>query len=277
MLTIQRKISKYNYSSRNGSPIQYIVLHYTGNSSDSALANANYFNSCDRGASAHYFVDNNSIYQVVEDNNASWAVGGGTVLTASNRNSISIEMCTSGNYVVSQQTEDNAIDLVKYLMNKYNIDINHIVRHYDCNTIHKVCPNWSDNSWARWYSFKDKILNKDYVKGTWKLSNNGKWWFENLDKTYPKDCWYKLPKGNNNLTLAWFLFDTEGYMKTMWQSDNCLWYQLTENGDMQSNTWYYDKKICKWYWLKNDGSMACNETLYINGKECSFNDKGEWI
>lgn len=277
MLEIKKMISNYNYSSRNGNSIQYIVLHYTGNSSDSALANANYFNSCDRGASAHYFVDNNSIYQVVEDNNASWAVGGGTVLTASNRNSISIEMCTSGNYIVSQQTEDNAIDLVKYLMNKYNIAIDNIVRHYDCNTIHKVCPNWSDNSWVRWYAFKDKILNKDFVKGTWKLSNSGKWWFENSDKTYPKDCWCKLPKGNNDLTLAWFLFDTEGYMKTMWQSDNGLWYQLTENGNMQSNTWYYDKKLCNWYWLKNDGSMAKSETLYINGKECSFNDKGEWI
>ena len=41
----------YSYESRN---IKYIVMHYTGNSSDTAKANANYFHSGSRGASAHY-------------------------------------------------------------------------------------------------------------------------------------------------------------------------------------------------------------------------------
>ena len=37
MLPIQRKISSYNYSTRNGNSVKYIVLHYTGNKGDTAI------------------------------------------------------------------------------------------------------------------------------------------------------------------------------------------------------------------------------------------------
>lgn len=247
MLPIKRKISNYNYSSRNGQLIKYIVLHYTGNSSDSALANANYFNTCDRNASAHYFVDDNFIYQVVEDSNASWAVGGGIVLTASNKNSISIEMCTSGNYKVSTTTENNAIELVKYLMKKYDIDINHVVRHYDCNTIHKICPNWSDDNWARWINFKKKLSESTKYKIAWNKDSNG--WFYSIDGTnYYKDCWQKI--------------DGE-------------WYSFNSNGYARQSVWLKDKG--KWYWLKEDCSMACNEWLEINNKWYRFNSEGAML
>lgn len=156
MLGITKEISKYNYSSRKGNSIKYIVLHYTGNASDSAKGNSNYFNAADRNASAHYFVDNNSIYQVIEESNAAWSVGDGYgKYGITNYNSINIEMCTSGNYNVSEETENNAIDLVKSLMAKYNIDVDHVVRHYDASR--KACPNWSANNWSRWSNFKNKL------------------------------------------------------------------------------------------------------------------------
>ena len=157
MLPITRKISKYNFSSRKGNSIKYIVLHYTGNKQDSALGNANYFNGGDRNASAHYFVDNNSIYQVVEESNAAWSVGDGYGRYGiTNYNSINIEMCTSGNYNVSDQTENNVVELVKTLMAKYGVSIDRVVRHYDASR--KVCPNWSDNNWSRWSNFKSKLV-----------------------------------------------------------------------------------------------------------------------
>lgn len=156
MLGITRRISRYNYSSRKGNSIKYIVLHYTGNKQDSAEGNANYFNGGDRNASAHYFVDNYSIYQVVEESNAAWSVGDGYgKYGITNYNSINVEMCTSGNYNVSEETENNAIDLVKSLMSKYNIDVDHVKRHYDASR--KMCPNWSDNNWSRWSNFKNKL------------------------------------------------------------------------------------------------------------------------
>ena len=43
MLPIQKKISSYNYSSRQGNAILYIVLHYTGNKGDTAKNNVDYF------------------------------------------------------------------------------------------------------------------------------------------------------------------------------------------------------------------------------------------
>ena len=156
MLTIQRKISPYNFSSRNGNVIKYIVLHYTANKGDTAKNNVDYFYNGDRQASAHYFVDDTSIWQSVEDSNAAWSVGDGNgVYGITNQNSISIEMCCNLSGIVSSTTESNAIELVKYLQGKYNISNSNVVRHYDASR--KICPNWSDNNWSRWTEFKNKL------------------------------------------------------------------------------------------------------------------------
>lgn len=260
MLPIQRKISKYNYSSRNGQSIKYVVLHYTGNSSDSALANANYFNACDRGASAHYFVDDNSIYQVVEDNNSSWAVGGGTILTASNKNSISIEMCTSGNFQVSEKTETNTTELVKYLMKKYNIDIEHVVRHYDCNTIHKVCPNWADKNWERWISFKKKLSQSTKYTIGWNQDTKG-YWYSTDGNNYHTNCWQKI---NNK----WYSFNVSGYARqSVWLQDKGYWYWLKDDCSMACNEWIEEKN--KWYRFNTEGAMLSSRWYQ--------NDKKEWF
>ena len=123
MLPIQRKISSFNYSSRNGNSVKYIVLHYTGNKGDTAKNNVDYFYGGNRGASAHYFVDDNSIYQSVEEYNSAWSVGDGHgIYGINNQNSISIEMCCNSSGVITEKTEANALELVKYLMSKYNIE-----------------------------------------------------------------------------------------------------------------------------------------------------------
>ena len=156
-IAIQRKISSFNYSTRNGNRVKYIVLHYTGNKGDTAKNNVDYFYGGNRGASAHYFVDDNSIWQSVEEYNSAWSVGDGKgVYGISNRNSISIEMCCNSSGVITEKTENNALELVKYLMTKYNISISNVVRHYDASR--KICPNWSANNWSRWNSFKNKLL-----------------------------------------------------------------------------------------------------------------------
>lgn len=153
----------YYGSKRNTSKIKYIVLHYTGNDKDTALANAKYFHtSINRQASAHYFVDETSVYQSVQDNYVAWSVGGGIMSShhplykiCTNSNSISIEMCTSGNSEISETTENNAIELVKYLMKKYGIDANNVIRHYDVNG--KSCPSTSFRTGDRWSKFIAKL------------------------------------------------------------------------------------------------------------------------
>ena len=63
-----------NYSLGNSGRL-YIVMHYTGNLTDTAKNNANYFRDADRGASAHLFVDESDVYEVVSLNDTAWAVG----------------------------------------------------------------------------------------------------------------------------------------------------------------------------------------------------------
>lgn len=141
---------KSNYgATRTKDKIKYIVLHYTGNATDTAHANAKYFQAANRKASAHYFVDSNSIWQSVRDLSVAWSVGGskyndcrqtgGGMLygECSNTNSISVELCsTNGKF--ADATLQNAARLVKELMKRYNIPLANIVRHFDVTGKH--CP-----------------------------------------------------------------------------------------------------------------------------------------
>lgn len=161
----------YSYSSRN---VKYIVMHYTGNSSDTAKANANYFSGGSRGASAHYFVDENSCYQSVALHNAAWAVGGTNVYKHAdcrNLNSISIEMCCSGNYIVSDTTITNAAYLCAALCKYVGISANevdtYVLRHYD--VWNKSCPaQWASAGSAGWTAFKEKV--KSILNGSEELT-----------------------------------------------------------------------------------------------------------
>ena len=150
-----------NYSKGN-SGRKYIVIHYTGNASDSAKGNANYFKSANRGSSAHYFVDTSSIYEVVSPSNTAWAVGrnyGSNNLFGKcmNSNSISIELC-SQNSTIPEATISKAVELTKALMAKYGIDANHVVRHYDVCS--KRCPGWTGwlpGNESKWNNFKSRL------------------------------------------------------------------------------------------------------------------------
>lgn len=76
-MEIIKKIIKYNYSSRKDTKIKYIVIHDTGNKSRGANAENHfkYFNGGNRNASAHYFVDETQVLQLVEDSDSAWHVG----------------------------------------------------------------------------------------------------------------------------------------------------------------------------------------------------------
>jgi len=136
--------------------IKYIVIHDTGNTTDSDEANANYFVSGTRNASAHYFVDDGSITQVVKDTDGAFHCGDGHgKYGITNRNSLSIEMCRV-NGTVTAKTEANTIELVKVKMAQYKVSVSNVVRHYDASR--KNCPSsFSANNWARWWEFKKKL------------------------------------------------------------------------------------------------------------------------
>lgn len=159
MLAITRQISSYNYSA--GNDIKYIVLHDTGNYKDTDEDNATFFCGGDRQSSAHYFIDEDSITQLVEDYNAAWHCGDGHgSYGITNHNSIGIEMCNSGG-CIAEATINNTTDLVRSLMQKYNITLDRVVRHYDASR--KACPyNMSANSWSKWHEFKSRLVSNNY-------------------------------------------------------------------------------------------------------------------
>lgn len=144
------------------SDIKYIVIHYTANDGDTDENNGKYFANNVTKSSAHYFVDDDSITQSVPDNYVGYSVGGNRYSnykqtggakfykTCTNSNSISIELCDdvkNGIIYPSAKTIENALDLTKMLMQKYNIPVDRVIRHFDVNG--KPCPAYWTNE-AKW-------------------------------------------------------------------------------------------------------------------------------
>lgn len=131
-------LTKRNFTATQNKKNEWIVIHYTANDGDTAKANCIYFNSVYRGASANYFVDENSVWQCVEDTATAWHVGStkGYKNGCRNYNSIGVELCSrrdpiTGRYYFKDETIKNAQELVKELMKRWNIDIEHVCRHFD--------------------------------------------------------------------------------------------------------------------------------------------------
>lgn len=176
-------VAKYGYQNivtRQGS-IKYIVIHYTAGATSkkgTALANAVYYGERFRGASADFFVDDETIVQyngnpqrqntwAVGDNKKASKAGGRLNGICKNANSISIEMCSyndtgkataypnDGHWHITQKVYDKTVQLTRWLMEEYGIDADHVVRHYDVTG--KLCPGivgWNEDSgdvsaWAR--------------------------------------------------------------------------------------------------------------------------------
>ncbi len=154
-MKIKKELIKYNFQA-GGNAIKYVVLHDTGNKTDSDEANAKYF-STERKSSAHYFVDGDSITQIINDYDRAWHVGDGKgMFGIKNNNSIGVEMCRVNNKI-TKEIEDNTLELVVSLMKKYNLHPDYLVRHYDASR--KNCPSaFADNDWERWKSFKEKVV-----------------------------------------------------------------------------------------------------------------------
>lgn len=154
-----------NYTNKTSRDVTYITIHYTGNAKDSALNNCKYFQISGRNASAHFFCDDSNIYQSVELRNTAWHCGCSTGYknNCRNTNSFGIEMCTSGNYLVSEKTQINAAYLCAYLCKMIGVTTNsvdtYVVRHYDVVKTNKKCPAQFVSDEAQWTRFKTWVKN----------------------------------------------------------------------------------------------------------------------
>lgn len=168
---IIKNITNRNRTIANNRKIEYIVIHYVGAVS-SAKANSNYFKSTYRGASAHYFVDESSIYQVVEEKDVAWHCGASYYkhLKCRNSNSIGIEMCcfnNNGKIDISENVVNRTIELTKELMRKYNIPVQNVLRHYDVTG--KSCPAPFVTNGSRWTNFVSRLNANNTVSAKYKV------------------------------------------------------------------------------------------------------------
>ena len=148
---------RYNVSRKTGRAVKYIVVHYTGTSA-SAENNCKYFGTGNRNASADYFINKNgSVFQFNADthNYYSWHCGGGSSYGPMNNNSIGIEVVSAGEDFSVEQI--NALtELIAMLRKEFGISADNVVRHYDCNSIRKLCPYPYINA-QKWADLKKRI------------------------------------------------------------------------------------------------------------------------
>jgi N-acetylmuramoyl-L-alanine amidase CwlA len=207
MLPIVKQQIRYNITKYNRK-IEWLVVHYTANYSKGAdaLTHFKYFNGSDRNASADFFVDDHEILQVNDyRSNYTWHCGDGKgKYGITNRNSIGIEMCVNSDGDFNK-TLQNTIELVRYLMKELNIDINHVVRHYDASR--KLCPLMFCGNAEKdkaWVEFKNKLKGIKMIED-WKVKlfeecmANGiitdTSWREKMDE--PIQTWAVLAMLNN--------------------------------------------------------------------------------
>ena len=144
--------------------VKYIAVHYTGGTTSkkgAALSTKKVFLEPKRRASADFIVDDEEIIRVNPDLNNCycWGVGdkkniysgGGRYYgIATNKNTVSIEICSNlkkgfsptipnhEGWYFTEAALANATKLIRYLLEKFDLPKYAVIRHYDVSG--KICP-----------------------------------------------------------------------------------------------------------------------------------------
>lgn len=144
-----------------------LVAHWTANTDKgaNATANRNYFNGPAMFASSHYISDDHSILRCVPDHEVAYHAGGlhyladGENLRATHPSLtpnffvLGLEMCVNsdGDWNLTRR---NSVDLLAFLLHKYQFSLNDLYRHHDITG--KDCPKMLLDATA-WTNFKTEI------------------------------------------------------------------------------------------------------------------------
>jgi len=120
---IKQFIQSPNHSSRNGTAIDMVVLHFTDGPTAQGAINT-FLNTTGKRVSAHYIIDRNGdIYQMVDDGDAAWHA------KAANARSIGIEHVAVEGQRMAPAQEQSSIALVRWLMATYDIPKSKVTGH----------------------------------------------------------------------------------------------------------------------------------------------------
>ena len=101
-----------------------IVIHETATPGATAENEYNFFNSADRNASAHGFVDWKEYIQTIPYDEVAWHAG-----YTANYQYIGIEMCHATNKADFEKVWNNTIEVVVEIMNRYGFSVNDVTTH----------------------------------------------------------------------------------------------------------------------------------------------------
>lgn len=177
-----------HYGNRNGKKIEWIVCHYPVMPGCDAKRCLKYYQDTNEKKSAHYAISVNQTVSIVPCKFAAWHCCVKDIKTycdANNWNSIGIDLMDNKiskktlsvndkDWYIPEATLERAAYLISYLMKRYNIPIDHVIRHYDVT--HKCCPRplvgddineyYSISGNQKWEQFKQRIMeisNKERV------------------------------------------------------------------------------------------------------------------
>ena len=143
-------INEYSRPGETLPEVNSIFIHYTANAGTTAEQNRSYFESLaeshERSASAHFVIGiYGTIVQCIPTKEIAYAVKG------RNYDSISIECCyMQENGKFETATYDSLIELTAWLLHKYELEPEDVLRHYDEGGKH--CPNFyveNEEAWDR--------------------------------------------------------------------------------------------------------------------------------
>lgn len=135
--------------------VKNIFVHYTANQGTSAAQNKSYFENLgitgERSASAHFVVGyEGEMIQCLPLTEIGYAV------MQRNYDSISIECCyLSKDGRFTQATKDSLVKLLAWLIGKYDLTTDDILRHYDSNG--KLCPKYYVEHEDEWEQIKKDV------------------------------------------------------------------------------------------------------------------------
>lgn len=153
-------INEYSRPGIAVNEINGIVIHYTANPGTTAQQNRDYFeglkDSHKTKVSSHFVIGlDGEIIQCIPTAEIAYASND------RNKDTISIECCIedeTGRF--NDATYRSLVELTAFLMGKYNLTTDDVIRHYDVTG--KICPKYFVDFPAAWDRFKEDV--NDYIK-----------------------------------------------------------------------------------------------------------------
>lgn len=174
---------KTKHKTRRTTKPEWIIVHYTGCIAPPAMICDSMAYRQKDPASTHYIILGQEIVHCVDETKYyAWHCATADKMVycgATNRNSIGVDLvpckliaksyrAMDKDWYFDSQTMRTAAALIRELMTKFDIDIDHVVRHYDVT--HKMCPRplvgddmnsyYGISGNERWTRFKAQISEK---------------------------------------------------------------------------------------------------------------------